>query len=72
MPSPRQPASTQHEPRVPGGRPDEPDMRDDDQPNVDLPGKPFRTPGKSKTHPAPGGAADGHKPQSGRDDRKKK
>jgi len=47
-------------------------MRDDDQPNVDLPGKPFRTPGKSKTHPAPGGAADGHKPQSGRDDRKKK
>jgi hypothetical protein len=72
MPSPRQPASTQHEPRVPGGRPDEPDMRDDDQPNVDLPGKPFRTPAKSKTHPAPGAAAGGHKPQPGQDEPRKK
>lgn len=61
MPSPKQPASTQHEPRIPGGRPDEPDVRDDDQPKVDHPGKPFRTPGKNKTHPAPDIATDGHK-----------
>lgn len=39
----------QHTPRVPG----ELDK------NADLPGKPFRTPNKTKTHPAPERATDG-------------
>ena len=60
MPATKQPASTQHEPRVPGGAADEPEQRDD-HPKVDHPGKPFRTPGKNKTHPAPEVATDGHK-----------
>jgi hypothetical protein len=42
----------QHEPRVPGGKSDEDEKRD-------PPGKPFRTPNKTKTHPAPETATDG-------------
>jgi hypothetical protein len=43
----------QHDPRVPGGKTDEPDIRQD------HPNKPFRTPNKTKTHPAPDCATDG-------------
>lgn len=43
----------QHEPRVPGGKTDEADAL------RDHPGKPFRTPNKTKTHPAPERATDG-------------
>ena len=43
----------QHEPRVPGGKLDEPGMRQD------HPKKPFRTPSKYKTHPAPEAGTDG-------------
>lgn len=63
MPAPRDPHAVaqpsksgeaqQHAPRVPGGQADEPDMR------ADHPGKPFRTPNKTKTHPAPESATDG-------------
>ena len=42
----------QHEPRVPGAQADEA--------KPDHPGKPFRTPNKTKTHPAPDVATDGH------------
>jgi hypothetical protein len=44
--------AAQHEPRVPGGLPDE-------RVKYDHPGKPFRTPNKNATHPAPDRAADG-------------
>jgi hypothetical protein len=47
------PPDTQHEPRVPGGQADEPDARQD------HPNKPFRTPNKTKTHPAPDIGTDG-------------
>lgn len=67
MPATKQPASTQHEPRVPGGKSEEPDRRDD-HPKVDPPGKPFRTPGKNKTHPAPEVATDGHRRRPARDE----
>ncbi len=63
MPAPRdphavaQPSKTgeapQHEPRVPGAKTDEADAR------RDHPGKPFRTPNKTKTHPAPERGTDG-------------
>lgn len=63
MPAPRDPLAVahlskpgeapQHTPRVPGDRRDEPDIRGD------HPGKPFRTPNKTKTHPAPERATDG-------------
>ncbi len=43
----------QHEPRLPGGQTDEPELR------PDHPGKPFRTPSKNKTHPAPEIGTDG-------------
>jgi hypothetical protein len=43
----------QHEPRVPGGRSDEPGHR------ADHPKKPFRTPSKNKSHPAPDAGTDG-------------
>lgn len=43
----------QHEPRVPGGKADEPGVRQD------HPNKPFRTPSKNKTHPAPEVGTDG-------------
>ncbi|HVY90720.1 MAG TPA: hypothetical protein VG942_17775 [Hyphomonadaceae bacterium] len=49
---PKLPANTQHEPRVPG------DKRDETEPK-DPPGKPFRTPNKTKTHPAPQHGTDG-------------
>jgi hypothetical protein len=44
----------QHEPRVPGGKIDEPGLR------PDHPNKPFRTPSKNKTHAAPETGTDGH------------
>ena len=50
--NPRLPANTQHEPRVPGGKLDEKERSD-------PPGKPFRTPNKTKTHPAPHHGTDG-------------
>jgi len=43
----------QHEPRVPGAQAEEADKKD-------PPGKPFRTPNKTKTHPAPDVGTDGH------------
>ena len=43
----------QHEPRVPGGQIDEPGNR------PDHPKKPFRTPSKNKSHPAPESGTDG-------------
>jgi hypothetical protein len=43
----------QHEPRVPGGKVDEPGLRQD------HPNKPFRTPSKNKTHAAPDTGTDG-------------
>lgn len=43
----------QHEPRVPG------DQTDTQAERRDPPGKPFRTPNKTKTHPAPERATDG-------------
>ncbi len=43
----------QHEPRVPGDQTDDADTR------TDHPGKPFRTPNKTKTHAAPERATDG-------------
>lgn len=43
----------QHEPRVPGEKPDESGAV------PDHPNKPFRTPNKTKTHPAPERATDG-------------
>ena len=43
----------QHEPRVPGGKIDEPGTR------PDHPNKPFRTPAKNKTHAAPETGTDG-------------
>ena len=50
---PERPArAAQHEPRVPGGQADEDAKRD-------HPGKPFRTPNKTKTHPAPETGTDG-------------
>jgi hypothetical protein len=58
MSDPKLSAETQHEPRVPGGQLDEPDIRDD-HPKVDHPKKPFRTPSKNKTHPAPEVGTDG-------------
>jgi hypothetical protein len=58
MSAPKQPVPTQHEPRVPGGQLDEPEIRDD-HPKVDHPNKPFRTPSKNKTHPAPEVGTDG-------------
>jgi len=42
----------QHEPRVPGATADEQEGRD-------HPNKPFRTPNKNKTHPAPERGTDG-------------
>jgi hypothetical protein len=39
---------------------------------VDLPGKPFRTPGKNQTHPAPDAATDGHKTWPAQDEPNKK
>ncbi len=42
----------QHDPRVPGALADEKESRD-------HPNKPFRTPNKNKTHPAPERATDG-------------
>lgn len=44
----------QHEPRVPG------DQTDDAAAGTDHPGKPFRTPNKTKTHAAPERATDGN------------
>ena len=44
--------AAQHEPRIPGGQADEDAKRD-------HPGKPFRTPNKTKTHPAPETGTDG-------------
>lgn len=61
MPSSEDPHSVndaQHEPRVPGGQADEETKRD-------HPRKPFRTPNKTKTHPAPDVATDGHHPPPG-------
>ena len=43
----------QHMPRVPG------DQSDETGKSADHPGKPFRTPNKTKTHPAPERATDG-------------
>jgi hypothetical protein len=41
-----------------------PEKRDPVEPEKrDPPGKPFRTPGKNKTHPAPETATDGHPPR---------
>jgi hypothetical protein len=42
----------QHTPRMPGARADEADGRD-------HPNKPFRTPNKNRSHPAPERATDG-------------
>lgn len=50
----------QHEPRVPGAQADEEAKRD-------HPRKPFRTPGKNKSHPAPDVATDGQHEQSRND-----
>jgi len=54
----------QHEPRVPGGKADEPGMR------PDHPNKPFRTPSKNKTHDAPDVGTDGD-PEARRPDASK-
>lgn len=49
----------QHEPRIPD------DQTDDAATHTDHPGKPFRTPNKTKTHAAPEQATDGNpKPRS--------
>lgn len=50
--SPKSGDAPQHEPRVPGALADEKEGQD-------HPNKPFRTPGKNKTHPAPDRATDG-------------
>jgi hypothetical protein len=55
-PDPHAVNAAQHEPRVPGGKPDE-DVK------PDPPGKPFRTPNKTKTHPAPETGTDGDPPE---------
>lgn len=63
MPAPRDPHAVaqpskageapQHTPRVPG------EQGDDAEARRDHPNKPFRTPNKTKTHPAPERATDG-------------
>ena len=50
----------QHEPRTPGGHADEPGIRED------HPQKPFRTPSKNKTHPAPEVGTDGDPDRKGK------
>jgi hypothetical protein len=68
QPAKAQPArdeTPQHEPRVPGGKIDEPGM------HPDHPNKPFRTPSKNKTHAAPEAGTDGD-PEARRADPKSK
>jgi hypothetical protein len=55
---------------------DRPEAGEDDtgpsEPRRDHPGKPFRTPSKNKTHPAPEVGTDGFKPWPKQDEPNKK